>query len=106
MVSKLKEWQEWATAAEQGALARAAGTSVAYLFKQLAYGYREANAALAGRIEMAAKSLRTASDGRLPEITRMDLCSACAECPYARACRETSAAAAVVKDQDPSHSLV
>ena len=85
-MSKLKDWQTWATAAEQKTLARAAGTSHAYLFNQVADGHRSVSAGLAGKIETAAEKLHRASDGRLPQLTRADLCPACAECSYAKAC--------------------
>lgn len=89
-MSKLKDWETWATAAEQKALVRAAGTSHAHLFRQLANGHRSASAGLAGKIEAAAEKLRRASDGRLPQLTRADLCPACAECPYMKACAGAS----------------
>jgi hypothetical protein len=83
----LKEWAAWATQQEQEALAKAAGTTVPHLFKQIANGHRQISAKLAGRVEEAAAQIRQ-DDGRLPEISRTDLCDTCAQCPYARKCKE------------------
>jgi hypothetical protein len=88
MVNTLKDWQTWATAQEQEQLASAAGTSPAYLFHQLANGHRQVSASLAGKLEAASRIMHETSSGRLPVLTRMELCEACAECPYAKACKE------------------
>lgn len=78
----LKQWMAAATVAEQKQLALAAQTSRQYLY-QLSNGYRSASTDLAGRIEIASEPIRKMSKGRLPKITRMDLCNACEVCPYA-----------------------
>jgi len=81
----MKEWMIAATADEQAKLAETAGTSREYLY-QLANNARTASADLAGRIEDAAEELRKKSKGRLPRVTRADLCPACNSCPHARKC--------------------
>jgi hypothetical protein len=86
---KLHEWMKAATPDEQHALAAAAKTSRSVLY-QLCYpkekGGRVASAELADRIETAAKPITAKSKGRLPQLTRGDLCPACAACPYFAKC--------------------
>lgn len=82
----LKNWMKLATTYEQTELAKGARTSREYLY-QLGNGVREAGPETAGRIEAAAKKLRRASKGRLPELTRADLSSVCGQCPYAIKCK-------------------
>lgn len=81
----MTDWMEAATTHEQIMLAAAAETSRAYLYR-LASGARTASAELAGRLEEAAADLRAVSKGRLPVLTRGDLCPACAGCPYFQKC--------------------
>lgn len=85
-LSPLKKWMRLATTYEQTELAKKARTSREYLY-QLSNNVREASPEIAGRIEAAAKKLRKASKGRLPELTRVDMSSVCAGCPYALKCR-------------------
>jgi RNase P subunit RPR2 len=76
-----KIWVKTATFDQLEQLARDADVSVPFLY-QLAKGQRSASAATAGRIEQAAKSIRKKSGLAVPELTRADLCRACAVCPY------------------------
>ncbi len=87
MFNKMREWFNKATPTERVQLAEAAGTSERYLFNQIVGGHRAASAGLAADIEVAAAKLQAESDGRLPELTRMDVCAVCAECPYAIKCK-------------------
>lgn len=80
----LKKWMDAATEDERETLALRAKTSVNYLY-QIAGNHRDAAAGLAGRIEIAAAEIRGRKK-RLPRITRADLATACASCPYARKC--------------------
>lgn len=88
-MNTMRKWMDKATPAEQLALAEAAETTRNYLY-QVAGGHRTVRADLAGRIEVAAKSLRKASKNRLPELTRADLSGTCAKCPYAKKCLNLS----------------
>lgn len=83
----LKEWLAHATDEQRMALARHACTSIAYL-TQLASGHRRASAETAGRVEAAARLVVQEDDtaAGLPMILRLDLCAACAACPYALEC--------------------
>lgn len=83
----LKKWMRLATAFEQSKLAKGARTSREYLY-QLNNGVRTPSPEIAGRIEAAAKKLRTASKGRLPALTRADLSPVCGKCPYAIKCKQ------------------
>ncbi len=84
-ITPMKAWMSAATTAEQELLAAKAGTSRGMLF-QLAGGHRQASAALAGKIEHVALDMAKASKGRLPIVTRTDLCAACQQCQYAAKC--------------------
>lgn len=83
-MSKLKKWIIAATADELRELAKRADTSIVHIH-HLAAGYRQASADLAGRIVEAAE--RVGRKRKLPELLREDLCAACRDCPYAKACR-------------------
>lgn len=85
-MNNLSQWMIAATADELRNLASSAGTSVKHLH-HLRLHYRGASSELAGRIADAAEALRRRSKGRLPELTRADLCDACKECPYFKQCR-------------------
>ena len=74
-----------ATTSEQQELAFRSQTSRGYLY-QLANSERNASADLAARIEQAAGLIQRKSKGRLPKISRMDVCKACALCPFAQQC--------------------
>lgn len=84
-MKSLANWMKKATTTEQEQLAVASGTSREYLY-QLSASKRKASAAMAGRIETAAKTLSRKSKGRLPVLTRMGLAEACSHCPYAKRC--------------------
>ena len=80
------EWLRAATTDEQAVLATEARTSRQYLY-HIAGGFRTPSADVAGRIETAAAKLRRVSKGRLPKLTRADICPACEQCPYIKKCR-------------------
>lgn len=82
----LKDWMKLATTMERDALIEGAHTSRDHLY-HIANGVRTVSPEIAGRIEAAAKVLRKASKGRLPELTRADLSPVCGECPYAKKCK-------------------
>lgn len=86
-MEKLKEWLKLASRQEQEDLVLHAGTSRDYLY-QISTGKRQASADTAARIEIAAKNIGKSSKGRLPVLTRKDICPACADCPYKKKCRE------------------
>lgn len=81
-MSKLKRWFGLANPQEKEALAKGAETTIGTL-RQAAGGYREGSmkAESAAKIEAAAKKIRN-KNPTLPELTRGDLCTACAECQY------------------------
>lgn len=82
----LRNWLAAASAVEKKALVREAGISVAMLHAVLS-GRRAAEADWAARVERAVQVInRGVSDDRLPPVTRADICSACAACPYAQKC--------------------
>lgn len=83
----LKDWMARASTLEKHEMARLAQTSVAYLH-QIATGHRKASAELAGRLEIASGILADKTANVLPRLRRLDLCAACAVCPYARGCDE------------------
>ena len=87
-MSQLKAWMRLASAEEQTALAKEAGTSRAYLYHlandEAAYG-RGASPDLAARIEKAAAPIN-AENPRLPRLLRTDLARACRACEFARKC--------------------
>lgn len=85
MTPVFKQWMAAATTAEQEQLAREAGTSRKYLY-QLAAGARNASADMAARLEQASIGLSRTSKGRLPKLSRTNLCAACAQCPFAGGC--------------------
>lgn len=80
----LKDWFEKASSLEQKTLVKMAGITRMYLYK-LIHGSKP-SAEVAGRLEVALEELEKGSKGRLPVITRADLCTACANCPYAQRC--------------------
>lgn len=87
-MNTLKKWIIAATGEELRSLADMAGTSVKHLH-HLAREYREASADLAGRIAESAEAIRRRGKYRkmrLPELSRADLCAACKDCPYFKAC--------------------
>lgn len=84
-ITLLKLWMRASVAEEQEILARACGTTRAYLY-QLAGGFRTPNVDLAAALETQTAIMHTASNGRLPKLYRTDLVSACAQCPYAAKC--------------------
>jgi DNA-binding transcriptional regulator YdaS (Cro superfamily) len=73
MHKKLAAWLADATAAQRARVAKAAGTSVNYLY-QIGGGHRVTGAGLARSIELA-----TGGD-----VLRTDLCPACSKCEYAK----------------------
>lgn len=87
-MSQLKAWMRLATPDEQAALAKAAGTSRAYLYHRAndesSYA-RYASPELARRLEEAAAPL-AAENPRLPRLLRTDLAKACRNCEFARQC--------------------
>ena len=87
MFTSLPTWLASATTYEMDTLAKAAGTSRAYLY-QLGYGTRRASADLASRLEKAAAVMHRKSKGRLPLLPRGEVCAACAECPFYKPCKE------------------
>lgn len=89
MTPIFKHWMATATTAEQDLLAELAGTSRKYLY-HLAAGTRNASADMAARLEQASVGISRKSKGRLPKLSRVDLCTACARCPYAGGCGTTA----------------
>lgn len=81
----VKIWQKLATVEEQEILARACGTSKAYLH-QLAGGFRTPGPELAMKIADQTELMHKASNGRLPVLYLTDLVPACASCKYAQKC--------------------
>lgn len=85
-----KTWIFAAEAEEQEMLARAVGTTRAYLYmlsadRSKSY-FREPTPTLAAAIERETAKMHKASKGRLPLIYRTDFVTACADCPYAARC--------------------
>lgn len=66
MTMQLREWLRGATENERDALAKGAGTSVAYLW-QLAGGHRKASIELASRLQAASNGAITVA-GLRPDI--------------------------------------
>lgn len=93
-ITPLRAWMAAATTEEQKLLAHRAKTSVGML-RQYAGGFRQASATTAGVIEALTAEMHKLSKGRLPKITRTDLCEACRSCQYAAKCL---GARAVVSD--------
>lgn len=85
MSEKFKQWMDASTTLEKEILASQAQTAMRYLYA-LSNGERTASADVAGRMEQSMKELRKKSKGRLPKVTRVDLCPACAACPYSPKC--------------------
>lgn len=79
-MKKFTEWFKSATTQERDKLADAANITIDTIYK-LSNGKRRASASLAGAIEVGLTQL-----DRPPDITRADICEACAECPYAIKC--------------------
>lgn len=92
---KWREWLKLATTHELRELGVRAKIPLTFMH-QLTYTKdkfgREASAKLAARIEIAAKPIWKDSKGRLPPLTRADLCETCAECPYYRKARSQAGA--------------
>lgn len=84
-INALRAWMRAATPDERRLLAERAGTTVGQL-NQLAGGHRQASAAAAGDIERVTTEMHKASKGRLPQVLRVDLCTACQMCQYASKC--------------------
>jgi RNase P subunit RPR2 len=84
-MANIKDSMAAATTQEQKTLAEKANTSHNYLY-QLASGVREVSVDLAARLEVAAAELQRVSKGRLPSLTRFDMCDECAQCPYVLKC--------------------
>jgi DNA-binding transcriptional regulator YdaS (Cro superfamily) len=82
-ISVMKAWMSAATSAEQEMLAEKVGTSRGHLY-QLAGGFRQTSAEMAGRIEEATIEMHKLSKGRLPKVFRTDTCAACRQCSYAQ----------------------
>lgn len=68
---------------EQEAMAKKINASRPYLY-QISGGFSTVSAARAGQLEDASREMHRATKGRLPVVLRSQLCSACAECPYAK----------------------
>lgn len=87
-MTPLKRWMAEAGPGIQAALAKATGTSVAYLYHLAAEAStkyrRNASVELAAKIEEA--TLKLEKKMALPVVYRTDLNPTCAECPYARKC--------------------
>jgi hypothetical protein len=87
-MTPLKQWMHAASGSMREALARAAGTSVAYLYSLAAEAHdkyrRNASVELAARIER--ETMRLHARHNLPVVYRTDVNPTCAECPYARKC--------------------
>lgn len=76
-------WFKETTVRQQEALAKLASTTRGALL-QIRYGHREASANMAARLERAA--LRMIGKGyAVSPLPREEVCTACAECPYAKA---------------------
>ena len=85
-MKKLREWLSLSSREEKVRLAKMADTSIAQLYHLSSPSdYRHASSALAGKID-AASAVLSEENPILPIITRMDVCVACAECNYAKAC--------------------
>lgn len=50
----------------------------------VASGKRNPSAEVAARIAEASKVLHRKSNGRLPIVTRQEICATCANCPYTK----------------------
>jgi hypothetical protein len=89
-MTPLRQWMRVASDSLHDTLARAAGTSVAYLYALAAEATdryrRNASVELAAKIEAATMNLSRKSRGALPVVYRTDLNRDCAACPYARKC--------------------
>lgn len=81
-MTKLAQWLEAATPFERKSLIKLAKISEQTLYFLL-NGKRKASAEVAGRMAGALAEIKGAAD-HLPEVTRADICEACAKCPYAQ----------------------
>lgn len=85
----MKQWMRAANAAQQEQLAKAVGTSRAYLYHlagdESANYAREPKPKLAAAIERVTEQMH-AADPKLPRVYRTDLVTACRECAFAREC--------------------
>jgi hypothetical protein len=105
--TQLKHWMTLASTPEQEALAHRAGTTRPYLYHLTstnAKAAREAQPALAKRIEEVTKDLHRASQGRLPVVYRTDLNAACRACEFARQCLGSKAVASDFDRLPASHA--
>lgn len=87
--NQMKLWMDAATTEEQLALAKAVGTSRAYLYalaaSEDAAHHRTASAEMGGLIEAHTAKMRVKNKA-LPVVYRSDLVEACANCPFAQQC--------------------
>ena len=81
----MRYWMKVADTSEQRILAEKSGTSVGML-RQYAGGHRQVSASMAGVFEAVTAEMHRLSKGRLPKITRTDVCEACRACSYAAKC--------------------
>lgn len=103
----LRVWLRNATKEERRALAAAAGTSETYLYciaaEEGAKHKRYATSELAIAIEKAARPITATSEGRLPEVLRVDVSATCRECEFAQKCLGAKAVAADFKHLGEEH---
>ena len=84
-MQKLKEWLAVSSREEKEQLAEMATNGSVPQLYHLSGEQRNASAGKAGAIAKASELLHEANP-KLPVLTRMDLCPACAECEYAQRC--------------------
>lgn len=84
-MQKFQTWFQNSTVLERKTLMEKAKISPSSFYK-LIKGERQPSAEVAGRLELALDEIEKGSKGRLPVVTRADLCTACANCPYAQKC--------------------
>jgi hypothetical protein len=84
-MSALQNWLQAANVQERARLAKAADTSVNYLY-QMAGGHRKINAPIAILLERGAVPIKY-KNKHLPDLYREDLTEACGDCEFAKKCR-------------------
>ena len=87
-MASLSEFKHAATKDEREELSQAVGTTENYLFYHLGK-HRDFSLDHAVAVEQATREIAMRNGGITPEISRTDLCSACAKCPLACATRNT-----------------
>ncbi len=93
-MNQFLKWMKNSATDEKTTVAEMAGTSLHQL-RLMQYAMegkengRQASAELAGRVEQAiAKLAKRPRYKALPVVTRGDICPACADCPYMKACKK------------------